>query len=86
MTVEQFDQLFASMARPFTIYMCGTAVAVCCFIPETAVLALPLAAGLVAGAGYLRTVDKKNVSDAIVAGKQTDTSDKALLDGKPAGG
>jgi len=66
MTVEQFDMLFASMARPYTVYICGTAIAACCFFPATNVIALPLAAGLVGGAAYLRTRDKETAAKVAV--------------------
>lgn len=71
MSLEQFDMLFASMARPYTVYACSTAIAVCCFFPATNVIALPLAAGLAGGAAYLRTRDKETAAKVSISGGTT---------------
>ena len=59
------DELVASWARPYSIYVCSTAVAIAVFFPATAAEALPLAAGLAGGAAYLRTMDKQTAAAAV---------------------
>jgi len=56
---DKIDELVASWARPYTVYVCSSAVAGCCFWQYTALIALPLAASLAGGAAVLRTIDKK---------------------------
>jgi len=62
MTIEDFDSLFASMARPYTVYISSTAICICCFFPATNTIALPLAAVLAGGTAYLRTRDKETAA------------------------
>lgn len=68
---DKIDELVASWARPYTVYVSSTAIAICCFIQATAAEALPLAATLAGGAAVLRTIDKKtiaNSSDTVAKG------------------
>lgn len=65
-------QAFEDSARPFAIYVCAFAIAVCCFIPYSSSIALPLAAAVVGSSAYLRTVDKKTLATAATADKQTE--------------
>ena len=64
MNWDKLDELIASWARPYTVYICSTSVAICCFIQYTALIALPLAASLAGGAAVLRTIDKKTNANA----------------------
>lgn len=64
MTLDQFDSLYASMARPTGYYLGAAAVFACCFMHETAAMALPLAAGLAGTTAVLRTLDKKTIANA----------------------
>lgn len=60
---DKIDELVASWARPYTVYVSSTAIAICCFIPATAAEALPLAGALAGGAAVLRTIDKKTIAN-----------------------
>ncbi len=62
MTWDKLDELVASWARPYTVYVCTTAIAICCFIQYTALIALPIAGTLAGGAAVLRTIDKKTTA------------------------
>lgn len=55
---DKFDSLFASCSRPYTVYACGTAVAICCFIPQTASEALPIAGAVIGGFIAARSTEK----------------------------
>jgi hypothetical protein len=61
---DKVDELVASWARPYTVFVCSTAIAICCFIPATAPIALPLAGALAGGAAVLRTIDKKTIANS----------------------
>lgn len=67
-------QAFDDSARPFAIYVCALAIAICCFLPWSYAIALPLAAAVVGSSAYLRTVDKKTLATAATADKQTEAS------------
>lgn len=55
---DKIDEFLASFQRPYATYVCATAVAVACLIPQTAPIALPVA-GAVLGANIAsRTVEK----------------------------
>ena len=55
---DKIDEFLASFQRPYTTYVCATAVAACCFIKETAPLALPIAGAVIGGNIAARTVEK----------------------------
>lgn len=69
MTVDQFNSLAASNARPFAVALLSVAVFVCCFIPATADVALGIAGAAIMGYGAARSFEKV----------------KGAVDGKPQG-
>lgn len=58
------DELVASWARPFGIYLGSVTLCACCFIPATATETIPFVAGIVGGAAALRSWDKKTAANA----------------------
>lgn len=69
--IDKFDEMFASFARPYQIYVCSTSVAVSLPLAismhagDLTIGALSATAGGIAGyTGYLRTADKKIAASA----------------------
>lgn len=70
MNWDKFDELFASFARPISIYICTGAVAAACFGSQAAI-AIPIAGAIAGGAAVLRTVDIKTKATAASEDKKT---------------
>ncbi len=71
MTLAQFDEAFASFARPWQMYLCSTSVAICLplslYWKSDSIVsgAIVAAAGSIAtGTAYMRTIDKKTAVGA----------------------
>jgi|SRR4051812_42144768 hypothetical protein len=69
--LDKFDEMFASFARPYQIYICSTSVAVSLPLAvsmragDITISALAATAGGIAGyTGYLRTAEKKIAANA----------------------
>lgn len=73
MTLDQFDSLYASMARPTGNYVAYVALFVCIFIPATQAEAVAAFALLAGATAVLRTLDKKTAANAPGATAKTTT-------------
>jgi hypothetical protein len=57
-SIDKFDELWASMSRPYLNYVLGTSIAAACLHHDTAPIAIPSAAALLGGNVVVRTVEK----------------------------
>lgn len=78
MTWDKFDELFASFARPYSIYICATSCAVSLplsiFVKSGDIVIGAIAAivgGVAGGTAVLRTIDIKTKASAATADKKT---------------
>lgn len=70
MAWDKFDELFASLARPYSMYICSSSVAFAAVwsvvaAHETAIITIPAAATLAGGQAYLRSLDKQTVAKSV---------------------
>ena len=88
--LDKFDEMFASFARPYQIYVCSTSVAASLAMAvymkegDLTISALSATAGGIAGyTGYLRTAEKKIAATAATATAQviTPTSTATVTQG-----
>lgn len=68
---DKIDELANSFARPYSVYVCSTAIAIACLIPASAPIAIPVAGAVVGGVAYFRSMDKKTDATAATTDKQT---------------
>lgn len=73
---DKFDELFASFARPVSIYLNGAALAfatawTAIAHPEALAVTVAASAAVVGVVGYLRSQDKKTAADASSTDKKT---------------
>ena len=73
---DKIDELVASFARPYSMYVCSSAIAFAAIwsvvaAHETALITIPAAAGLAGGQAYLRSLDKQTAATASTTDKQT---------------
>lgn len=71
MTWDKFDELFASFARPYSMYLCSTSIAFAAVwsvvtAQSDVVIGITIgaSAALAGGQSYLRTADKKTAAAA----------------------
>lgn len=69
---DKIDEFLASFQRPYATYACATAVAYACFIPQSAPIALPLAAAVIGGNIAARTVEKVKTTTSNADVKKTE--------------
>jgi hypothetical protein len=71
---DKIDAFLASFQRPYATYVCATAIAAACFNPTTAVIALPIAGGIVGGNIAARTVEKVKAGKNDLEAKRIDAA------------